>query len=87
MSKQEISNLLTVSELSGLRWLAKQKCATEQGIRVQVRQLEGREKTPEEVGFELIRPTRSTVFLRLVDPKMEAFRLKINEFADKNAPK
>lgn len=87
MSKQEMGNLLTVSELSSLRWLSEHKCATEQGIRVQVKELESGKKQPADVGFELVRPTKSIVLLRLVDADMERFRLELKEFARKKAPK
>ncbi len=79
-------NLLTVSELSSLRWLLKDKCNTEQGIRSQLKAVESGDKTPSEVGFEVVRPVASVTLVRLVDPKTEDFRQRLAAWVEANRP-
>jgi len=82
-----MNTLLTVSELSSLRWLLEMKCSTEQGIRGQIKELENGVKQPNDVGFKVERPTKSIVLLRLVDENLEQFRAKLVDWVEKNKPK
>lgn len=83
----DYDNLMTVSELSGLRNLIKDNCCTEQGIRYQIRMVESGQKKSEDVGFEVVRQTRTTVLVRLIDKRLEDFRQKLNAFVEAHTPK
>ena len=82
-----MDNLIGVTELAAFRAITGQKCATEQGIRSQIRALEAGEKTEKEVGFKIVRVTKTVVLLRLIDPELEKSRKEIVDFAEKNSKK
>ena len=78
--------LISITSLAAIRHLAGLPCATEQGIRAQIRQLAAGEKTSQDVGFEIVKSPTNAIFLKLTNPEMETFRLKINKYARANAP-
>ncbi len=87
MTDYNFNGLVTVTELAALRHYAGLSCATEQGIRAQIRKVQQGLKTPNDVGFEIIKGATKQPVVKILDTKLESFRLKINEFATKNAPK
>jgi len=82
-----MEGLISVVDLAMLRNIAEAKCSTEQGIREQIKLLETGKKRPTDVGFEVVRPTKSVVLVRVTDPELEKFRLGLKAWAEKNKPK
>jgi len=87
MAKKDFDGIISIYELAALRHFTGDKCCTSQGIAVQLKQGQDGLKTWKELGFEYVPAPGKTTFLRLTDPKMEDFRLKLLAFAKDNAPK
>lgn len=83
MGKIETSDLMTVAKLAGIRAIYGSKVATEQGVYTQIRQLEKNQKTPKDLGFEVIR-LGSAVMVRIVDKDLKAFADKLEGFVAEN---
>jgi hypothetical protein len=86
MGTIETGSLISVSELSAVRTIIGAKSATDQAIRNQVRQIEKKEKTPKQVGFEVVTISQSSFFLKITDNKIESFRQKLNKWVSTNKP-
>lgn len=84
MAKIDTDGLIEVKELAALRTSFGAKVATEQGIRTQIRQLESKVKTSEQIGFEVVR-IASAVLIRIIDKELLDFQKKFNEWRLENS--
>jgi hypothetical protein len=60
---------------------------TEQGVRTLIRQYEAGKKDEEQLDFKPVRVSKDVVFIKITNPKIDAFRTKLLKFASENAPK
>jgi hypothetical protein len=84
---KNFDGIISINELAALRLFAGLNCATEQGIRLQIKQGRSGAKTWQELGFELTDGPGQMTWIKILTPALEDFRLKINKFAKDNAPK
>jgi len=87
MGKKDFDGIISIYELAALRHFAGDKCSTTQGISVQMKQGRDGAKTWKELGFEPVAGPGKTTFIRILNPDLEKFRLKLTAFASENAPK
>jgi len=86
MSKN-FDGIVSINELAALRLFAGLNCATEQGIRLQIKQGHSGAKTWQELGFELTEGPGQMTWVRILSPELDAFRKKITKFLKENATK
>lgn len=77
MGKVDLDGLVTHHRLAALRTILGLQCQTEQGVRAQMEMVSKKEKTPQEVGFEVVKIDDSTSRLRITDEKLEKTRKKL----------
>jgi uncharacterized protein (DUF927 family) len=86
MSKIDLENVMSTTELAAFRTMIGDTPSTDQGIRSQLLAIKEGKKTEKEVGFKVIRHGKG-IFIELIDAQKEAFRKKLMDYIAKNKPK
>lgn len=83
---KEIQGVMSIQKMSAFRKMCGIEPSAEPSVRTLIRSLESGAAKSQDVGFEIVRIDAS-VFLRLTDPVLEKFRVKLEAWVAENKPK
>jgi len=82
MTDYNFKGLVTITKLAALRHFAGVNCATEQGIRAQIRLK--KENPSADMGFDIVNGPGKQEFLKITDKKLDSYREKLESWLAKN---